>query len=377
MRPWMIVLTSAVVAIAAAAAMAGAILSLTRHAATMPVLLPLLPELAVVALGVYALCAVVLSAANLVALSLLLRRHFARTPAHRGPAGPDWTAALAGGGLRRLAPLLVTPQPRPARADGTVVLRRLFRPEEARREVGHLCYLWAARTHFFTALIALVAVVALGAAQQHGALPLVAGPIPTAAAGLIVVGLILLAVLARLAIDVSIDPLIDAVARSPAEPIEAALLRRAVELLEAARAGGPERGNEAPAAAMQIPARLADALEDGQRTLSQAIERLVAASDRLAALNRSSLEAIEARLRAAEQSQPAPGLPAPAETAELAQLREAMVALTDALQRIPATAMAAGAEPATKTDVAVHRPPAQPGLADELKRLLEDIATTP
>jgi len=105
MRPWMIVLTSAAVAIAAAAAMAGAVLSLTRHAATMPVLAPLLPELAVVALGVYALCAVVLTAANLVGLSLLLRRHFARTPAHRGPAGPDWTAALAAGGLRRLAPL--------------------------------------------------------------------------------------------------------------------------------------------------------------------------------------------------------------------------------------------------------------------------------
>ena len=374
MRPWMIVLTSASVALAAAVAMAGAVLSLTGHGATMPALVPLLPELAVVALGVYALCAVVLSAANLVGLGLLLRRHFARTPAHRGPAGPDWTAALTSGGLRRLAPLPVTPQPRPARADGTVVLRRSFRPEEARREVGHLCYLWAARTHFFSALIALLAVVALGAAQQHGALPVVAGPIPTAAAGLIVVGLILLAVVARLAVDVSIDPLLDAVARFPAEPIETALLRRAVELLEAARGTGPERGHEAPAAAMQIPARLAGALEEGQRTLSQAIERLVAASDGLAALNRSSLEAIEVRLRAAEQGQPSPAL---GDAVELSQLREAVGALTEALRRFPVTPSVADAEAPIGTDVAVHRQPAQPALADELKRLLQEIATTP
>lgn len=378
MRPWMIVLTSASIALAAAVAMAGAVLSLTGHGATMPALVPLLPELAVVALGVYALCAVVLSAANLVGLGLLLRRHFARTPAHRGPAGPDWTAALASGGLRRLAPLPVMPQPRPARADGTVVLRRSFRPEEARREVGHLCYLWAARTHFFSALIALLAVVALGAAQQHGALPIVAGPIPTAAAGLIVVGLILLAVVARLAVDVSIDPLLEAVARFPAEPIETALLRRAVELLEAAQGTGPERGpergHEAPAAAMQIPARLVGALEEGQRTLSQAIERLVAASDGLAALNRSSLEAIEVRLRAAEQRQPPPAL---GDAAELSQLREAVGALTEALRRFPATPSAAGAEAPIGTDVAVHQQPAQPALADELKRLLQEIATTP
>jgi hypothetical protein len=373
----MIVLTSAAVAIAAAAAMAGAVLSLTRHAATMPVLMPLLPELAVVALGVYALCAVVLTAANLVGLSLLLRRHFARTPAHRGPAGPDWTTALAAGGLRRLAPLPVAPQPRPARPDGTVVLRRSFRPEEARREVARLCYIWAARTHFFSALIALVAAVALGAAQQHGSLPVVAGPIPTAAAGLIAVGLILLAVLARLAIDVSIDPLIDAMARFPAEPVETALLRRAVELLEAARSVSPERGSEAPAAAMQIPARLAGALEEGQRALSEAIERLVAATDGLSALNRSSLEALDIRLHAAEQRQPLPGQPALADAGELSQLREAVVALTDALHHVPAPPIAAGAEAAIGTDVAVRRQQAQPALADELKRLLQEIATTP
>ncbi len=381
MRPWIIVLTSVAVAIAAAAAMAGAVLPLTRHAAIMPALTPLLPELAVVALGVYALCAMVLIAANLVGLSLLLRRHFARTPAYRGPAGPDWTAALAAGGLRRLAPLPAAPQPRPARPDGAVVLRRSFRPEEARREVARLCYIWAARTHFFSALIALAAAVALGEAQQHGSLPVVVGPIPTAAAGLIAVGLILIAVLARLAIDVSIDPLIDTMARLPAEPVETALLRRAVELLEAAQSVSLERGREVPAAATQIPgqipARLAGALEQGQRALSEASERLVAATDGLAALNRSSLEAIEMRLHTVEQSRPAPGRPALAEAAELSQLREAVVALTEALQHVPAPPIAVGVESAIGTDVAVRRQQAQPALADELKRLLQEIATTP
>ena len=41
--------------------------------------------------------------------------------------------------------------------------------------MARLYHIWAARTHFFSALIVLAAAAALGLAQQHGALPVVAG----------------------------------------------------------------------------------------------------------------------------------------------------------------------------------------------------------
>lgn len=190
MRPWIIVLSSATAAIAAAAAMAWPALSLTPTAAIAAALIPLMPTLVVTALAVYALCAIVLAAGNLVVLSLGLRHHLAPSPAHQGPIRPDWAAAFADSGLRRLAPPSADPQPRSARPDGMVVLRGRFHPGEARKEAARLYYIWAARTHFLSALIALACAVALGAAQQHGLLPIVTGLIPTVPAGLILVGLI-------------------------------------------------------------------------------------------------------------------------------------------------------------------------------------------
>ena len=303
MRPWIIVLSSATAAIAAAAAMAWPALSLTPPAAIAPALIPLIPTLAVTALAVYALCAIALAAGNLVVLSLRLRRHLAPGPAHQGPARPDW-AAFADSGLRRLAPPSANPQPRSARPDGAVVLQGRFHPGEARKEVARLYYIWAARTHFFSALIALACAVALGAAQQHGLLPIVTGLIPTVPAGLILVGLILLAALARLAVDVTIDPLIEAISGFPTESMDVSLLRRAVELLEAAPTPRRDRDLGDSASISQIPDRLVSALEEGHRALSNAIERLSATTDGLASTARSSIETLESTFRLAEQRQP-------------------------------------------------------------------------
>jgi hypothetical protein len=376
MRPWIVVLASTVVAIGAAAAMAWPELSLTPLSAIVPSLKPLLPKLVVTALAVYALSAIVLGTGNQVVLSLRLRRHLTRAPAHQGPARPDWTAAFAASGLQRLAPLPAFPQPRSARPDGLIVLQGRLRPREARREVARLCYIWAARTHFFSALVALAAAVALGAAQQYGPVPMVPGPIPTVPAGLVLVGLILLAILARLAIDVTVDPLIEAISGFPTEPIDVALLRRAVELLEAAPTPYPERDSSDRPVILQIPDRLIAALEHGHRALSDAVERLSATTEGLASTTRSSIEALDSTLRVAEQRQSPPAIAAIADTAELSQLRQAVVALTAALDRTPT-------EPAISTDtvpstelVARHRE-AQPGLADQLKQLLQEIETTP
>ena len=375
MRPWMIVLSSAVVATVVAAMMAWPALSPPPASGILPALMPLVPELAVAALAIYALCAIALVAGNLVALSLHLRRHLAGDSAYYGPPRSDWAALLAASGLRQLAPPPAF-LPRPPRPDGAIMLQSRFCPAEAHRAVARLGYIWAARSHFFSALIALAAAVALGVAQQHGPLPLVPGPIPTVPAGLIVVGLILLAILARLAVDVTIEPLIEAISGFPVEPVDTALLRRAVELLEAAPNPSPKPDHNAPAATLEIPDRLVGALEEGHRVLSVAIERLMSTTDELASATRSSIEARESMFHAAAQREPP--VPVIADTAGLSQLREAMEALTAALQRVPA-------EPVASRDAAVDAesgarrpaPEVQPGLADELKQLLQEIATAP
>ena len=374
MRPWTIVLSSATAAIAAAAAMAWPALSLTPPAAIATALIPLMPTLVVTALAVYALCAIVLAAGNLVVLSLWLRRQLAPSPAHQGAARPDW-AAFADSGLRRLAPPSANPQPPSARPDGVVVLQGRFHPGEARKEVARLYYIWAARTHFFSALIALACAVSLGSAQQHGLLPIVTGLIPTVPAGLILVGLILLAALARLAVDVTIDPLIEAISGFPTELMDVSLLRRAVELLEAAPTPRRDRDLGDPASISQIPDRLVSALEEGHRALSNAIERLSATTDGLASTTQSSIETLESTFRLAEQRQPA-AMPAMADTAELSQLRQAMVALTATLERVP-TGPATSRDMAPGSDLATRRREAQPDLADQLKQLLQEIGTVP
>ena len=98
MRLWIIVLSSAVLALAAAAALVRPEVTLTPHAAILPSLMPLLPTVAVTALAVYGLCTILLTSGNLIAEGLRLRRYLARNPPHHGPARPDWTAAFEGRG---------------------------------------------------------------------------------------------------------------------------------------------------------------------------------------------------------------------------------------------------------------------------------------
>lgn len=382
MRPWMIVLSSGAVAIAAAAAIAWPPLAPLPRADIVPSLVPHLPLLAVIVLAVYGLCAILLTAGTLVADSLYLRRRLGRTPPHHGPARPDWTAAFEAGGLRRLAPHPVSPQPRPTPVDGTVVLHRRFRPEEARREIARLFYLWSARTHFFSALILLAAAVALGLAQEYGPVPLLPGPIPTISAALILIGLILLGALARLAVDVTADPLIETMARLPAEAVETGLLRRAVEALEAAPRTVAAHGDSAPAAALQIPDRLATVLEEGHRTTFEAIGRLSATTDALAATTRSSVEALEATFRAAERHPPAAADGAAADPAGLARLHDAVAALTTVLEQVLATSSGAAADDASGRDPSGRealpmRRVAEPQLARELNKLLQEIQSAP
>ncbi len=375
MRPWIIVASSAIAGTVAAAALIRPELASIPHAALLPSLAPLLPTLAVTWLAVYALFAILLTSADLIAEALRLRRHLDRNPPYRGPARPGWTAAFDGSGLRRLIPAPAAVQPRPPPADGTVVLHGRFSAPAARREVARLYYIGAARTHFFSALIVLAAAAVLGAAQQHGPLPMPAGPIPTIPAALAVVGLALLAVLARIAVDVTAEPLIEIISRLPAEPAEAGLLRRTAELLDTTAPANPARDAAAPVAALQVPDRLAAVLEQGHRALSAAIERLSTTTEGLAATTTSSLEALETAFRATELRQQTAGQDGAVDAAAMSQLRDAVSTLTAVLERLRSAPAAEAA--AAEGDAGGARRDREPDLAQELRKLLQEIETAP
>lgn len=373
MKPWMIVLSSALVAIAAAAGIAMPELSAAPHSGIVPKLAPLLPTLAVTALAGYALCAILLTAGSLVVSCLLLRYRVAGAAAQRGPVRPDWPAAFAASGLRRLAPVLAVPPQRSARADGALLVQSWFRPQAARREMGRLYHIWAARSHFFSALIVLAAAAVVGLAQQHGALPQPSGPVPTAPAALILVGLVLLAVLGRIAVEVAVEPLVELLSRLPTEPVEVALLRRAVELLETGAAANPAQDNGALASVLQIPDRVVEVFEDGRRALFEAIERLSATTDGLALSTRSAIGGLEAAVRDSARREPSAAESTILDVAGLARLQEAVVALTAVLERVPPSVP--GDDRAADHDPAALGRDAEPHLADELKKLLQEIGT--
>jgi hypothetical protein len=373
MRPSIIVLLSTVAALLAAAAVAQPELSLLPRAALLPAGLTLLPTLAVTALAAYALCAILLTSGDLIGGALRMRRYLARIPPDRGPARADWTAAFGRARFRRLMPPPAAVQPWPAAEDGTIVLQGRFDPREGRREVARLYYIGAARTHFFSALIVLSAGVVLAAAQPYGPVPFAPERIPTVPAALAVAGLLLLAILARIAVDVAAEPLIEMISRLPAEPAETGLLRRTAELLTMAVPANPLRDVPVPAAASQIPDRLGSILEQGHRALCEAIERLSTTTDGLATTTRSSIEALEAAFRASEQRQHTLAQSADADVTAITELRDAVVSLTAILQRAREKP-AAGDDSEPAASLGGGR---EPDLVIELRKLLQEIEATP
>jgi hypothetical protein len=370
MRLWMIVSAGAIGAIAAAAGIAWPTLTATAHADLLPALVPQLPVLATAFLGVYGLCAVALTTGGLVGAGLRLRRRLGRAALQRVANPLDWIAAFEAAGLNLLAPQPAVVQPRAARIGGRMLWQAPFDPRAARAEVARLLHLRLARAHFYSVLIVIAAIIALGLAQDRGPVPHAVGPVPTVPAALILIGLLLLAALGRLAVDVAFDPLIEALARLPADPADSGLLRRIVELLEAARGSAPAAGGDPPAAPVELPERLATVLEEGHRTLVEAIGHMSSTADALGATTRSSVEALEAALRkvpqpAAENDD--------AGVLRLGELQSAVETLTATLERLLASAAARtgpqDAEPAT------GRRSAEPQLARELQKLLQEIGS--
>ena len=128
MRTWIVVVSSTVLALVAAAAAICPELGSAPPGPILPSLAALLPAFLVAALTVYALCAILLTSGDLIVDGLQLRHYLAHNPPHNGSAWPDWTTAFDTSGLRRLVPSRSAVQPNPVTVDGTVVLQGPFEP---------------------------------------------------------------------------------------------------------------------------------------------------------------------------------------------------------------------------------------------------------
>ena len=368
MRPWMIVLSSAVGAIVAAGAMVGPELLQASRSDFGSMLLPRLSMLAVAAIAVYALCAMLLASGTLIGDALSVRRRLGRIGRYPRPAQSDWTTAFGSTELHRLLPSPVADPARRAGADETILLQHPFSAVAARAEIARLHYLWLARTHFFSALIVLAALVGLRLVQDHRSVPFLLAEIPAISAILMLVGLILLAILSRIAIDVATEPLIETISQLAAEHLEIGLLRRLVEVIEAVCTVTAVNVG-APASTLQLPGRLEAVIEEGQRGLLDAARHLSVTTDALGAKIGSSVDALMAAINMAAVQQP-PTADRGNEAFGFSELQSAVEALTAVIERlttVPDTSLAAGGAASRKVQ--------EPHLAHELRELLQEIET--
>jgi len=363
----MIVLLSMACAILVAAALAGPEVLGAARAGSWTALIPGLSMLAVAALAVYALCTMLLATGSLLTETLVARHRLGRAGGY--PAARDWIEALGTNGLHRLVARPATEPIQGAAADSNIQLPGQFDPGVARREISRLHYIGLARAHVFSALIVLAALVGLGIAQDHEAARLALVTIPTTPAMLILIGLILLAILSRIAVDVAVEPLIEAISELPAEGAEIGLLRRAVEILESAAAAVNSRGL---LATLPLPDRLDIVIEENHRTLLDAIRHLSAATDALGATMRSSVDALGEAMSLTHAQ-----LPATADngdTYKFAELQGAVEGLTAVLKGL-ATPPDIAEGPPIGADLTARSRAQQPRLAGELRQLLQEIET--
>ncbi len=371
MPNWSIVLTSAIGAIVLATALAVVEVMNAPRSEIGTILIPHLPVLAVGALGVYGLGAMLLTTINFVAGMMWMRHHLGRIALGTTPTWHDWIAALGTNGFKRLATR--SAQAGPGTVDGSVVVSAAFAADEARSRIARRHYVCLARSHFLSVLIVLVGIVGLGLAQTHGVLPFQIGVIPTVSAILIVAGLVLLAALGRIAIDVTAEPLLETIAQLTVEPDEIRLLRRVVSLLEANR-DNPVRDDGIDELPARFPERLVAAFEQGHQSLLDAVGRWSEITRALEAAMRTSVEAFETTMRSAATQQQLSDDDKIAGAMSFPELQATIEELTAVLRRLSAAPEDMG----EATTLAAHGVPARrnapaSGLARELRSLLQEI----
>ncbi len=371
MRPSIIVSTGALGALFAAALVARPELSIMPRSEIVPALLPHLAVLVLVLFAVYALAAIVATTAGLIFDALALRRRIGRTPG-RGSAVIDFYDAVDTSALRSLAPRPAPEFQPSARSGEAILIERRFDRREARAEAARIFYISLARSHFFSALIGLATLAMLGLAQHSGPVPFLPEAIPTIPAALLLAGLVFLALLARLALDVTIEPLVEAMSRIPNGPAEMGLLREPADRFGSARFNVATGRAGAATEPGPLTDRLVGVLEESHHALIEAVGHLSTATDALAAQMQSSVEEFQAMLR--QIALPAQPVIESSNIEELrfAELRSAVEALTVALREVQASAAMT-----QQTNTAADLPPAPEaagaGLALELKKLLEEM----
>lgn len=372
MRPWMIVLSSAVGAISAAAAIAIAqgigVGAPPGELASVP--FPRWPGLVLAALAAYGLCAVLITTATLVGSILRLRQHLIRTAVGDVSTRREGSAAFVSG-MRQLAPRLAAALAQSADGGAGIAFDVRLMASDIRNEIARLYYVSVARVQFLSALIVLAGIAILGLAHDRASLPLGAVVIPTASAMMIIAGLILLGLLGRIAVDVAAEPLLEVICQLPTERVEVSLLRRAVELLELTYNRQPV-GGQLTAPPSQISERLVVLIEQARDALSEAINRLSENAKTLETAMRSSIQVIETTLRSVATQQGPLEDNKFAAAGGLSELQSAVEQLTAVLQRLSAVPEDAEAAPATDRS---HPPQtaSTPRLARELRQLLQDI----
>jgi hypothetical protein len=186
---------------------------------------------------------------------------------------------------------------------------------------------------------------------------------------LILIGLILLAILSRIAVDVAVEPLIEAISELPAETVEIRLLRRAVEILES----GAAVSSRGPLAFLPAPDRLEAVIEENHRTLLDAVRHLSASTDALGSTMRSSVNALGEVMSSALAQLPATADSGNADTYRFRELQGAVEDLTTVLRRL--TMPDIPEEPPIGAHLPARSPVHEPRLAHELRRLLQEIET--
>jgi len=183
------------------------------------------------------------------------------------------------------------------------------------------------------------------------------------------VGLILLVILSRIAIDVLTEPLIETISQLAPDYLEIGLLRRLVEVIEAvATAAAAKVG--APASTLQLSERFEAVIEEGQRGLLDAARHLSRATDALGATIGSSVDALNAAINTAAVQLP-PTADRGNEAFGFSELQGAVEALTTVLDRLT-TVPDTMADTSLGADRAAPRK-VQPHLAHELRQLLQEI----
>jgi hypothetical protein len=368
MRPWIIVFSSAIGGIAVAAVL------IIRELRELPpsdfasLLVAQLPAFAIAALAVYALCSMsMVTAASLTGILRIRRNVEAIGPdADRS----DWLAASGADGFRQLALKLGLDHSSAESSELRSLLRIFVLPSEIRREFARLHYILLARTHFFSALIVLAGIIGLGLAQDRGSVPFPWGTIPTMSGTLVLVGLVLLTVLGRIALDVTAEPLLERVPLFPAERVELGLLRRTVDVLERSSGVSSVSDERAAATPIQLPEGLLVYLEEGRHAVLEAVGHLSENMQALLAAVQSSAETILAA--AAQQPMLDAERPASGEVTS-AELKAAVEELTSTLKSLSAAPRIVEDAAPPPGPVPPQRTPASPRLARELRGLLQEI----